>query len=283
LIDTAEHKYRSLEEDLKAIANQEKNILSRSEKCIEAINQSLIELKKLFLTHHVDDQEKEIFFFKKIKPKFVSQLIYYIKILKIESSRPIGSKKTLKKYFQKELSRLRFFYEDNKEFYQYFRTGSTYLDHNYFLRNGNKNHLYTEAYSFDLDPQFSTSHDHKVAMILAHEMLQNYLKLAIEEIDKPATTQTDIEAEKKKLSWTGSKTALIELLYAFHSTGVLNQSNTDVKQIATYFENVFNVDLGNYYRTFQEIRNRKSGRTKFLDLMREKLILRMDESDEGMG
>ena len=45
-----------------------------------------------------------------------------------------------------------------------------------------------------------------------------------------------------------------------------------------YFENVFNIDLGNPYHTYLEIRGR-GNRTQFLDELKEKLIRKMDEDD----
>jgi len=50
---------------------------------------------------------------------------------------------------------------------------------------------------------------------------------------------------------------MIELMYALQVSGVFHKSATDVKMIVTYFEKIFNVDLGNYYRTFRDIRGRK--------------------------
>jgi hypothetical protein len=71
-------------------------------------------------------------------------------------------------------------------------------------------------------------------------------------------------------------------MYALQSAGVFNNSTADIKQIASCFEWIFNVDLKNYYRTFLEIRSRKANRTAFLDLLKERLIKRMDEADEHM-
>jgi hypothetical protein len=56
-----------------------------------------------------------------------------------------------------------------------------------------------------------------------------------------------------------------------HVSGVFNKASADVKQIATHFENVFNVLLGNYYRTFQEIRIRKTGQVNFINELKEGL------------
>lgn len=85
-----------------------------------------------------------------------------------------------------------------------------------------------------------------------------------------------------KQSWTGSKVALIELVYALHSEGVFNNGASDLKDIVEYFETVFNIDLGQYRRVFLEIRARKSDRTKFLNTLNQVLIKRMDNTDESI-
>lgn len=42
-------------------------------------------------------------------------------------------------------------------------------------------------------------------------------------------------------------------------------------------ENAFNIDLGDFYHTYLEIQDRKINRTKFLDVLREGLIWKMDD------
>ena len=70
----------------------------------------------------------EIFFFKIIKPKFFSKLIYYRKVYNIEMMRPNGQDCVLKNYFINELNQLENFYNKNIDFYKYYRSGSTHLD-----------------------------------------------------------------------------------------------------------------------------------------------------------
>ena len=74
---------------------------------------------------------------------------------------------------------------------------------------------------------------------------------------------------------------LRELLYALQSAGLFNNSKIDRKQLANQLEHFFNIDLGNYYRVFQEMRIRKINRTTFLDQLKDRLIQRMDEADEN--
>ena len=127
---------------------------------------------------------------------------------------------------------------------------------------------------------FRTSHDHLISQILAYEMLHEYLLKQLESLEvKNNSTISQVDT-KLKLTWVESKTSLIELIYALNSQGVFGNINAEIKDIAAYFEMIFNVDLGDYYRTYHEIKGRKSGRTKFLDGMKENLIRRMDFADE---
>ena len=82
------------------------------------------------------------------------------------------------------------------------------------------------------------------------------------------------------LKWTASKTALTELIYALYCHRVFNNGNTDIKLIARTFEDAFNIELGDFYHTFMELKARKINRTKFLDSLSKVLIKKMDEEDE---
>lgn len=82
------------------------------------------------------------------------------------------------------------------------------------------------------------------------------------------------------MNWTGSKTSLVELIYALYHQSVFDNGNADVKRIMKSFEVAFNIDLGDFYHTFLEIKSRKINRTKFLDTLRDNLMQKMDERDE---
>ena len=88
------------------------------------------------------------------------------------------------------------------------------------------------------------------------------------------------KVSNNSLKWTASKTALTELIYALYSQSVFNNGNTDIKLIAKAFEDAFNIELGDFYHTFMELKARKMNRTKFLDNLCEALIKKMDEQDE---
>jgi hypothetical protein len=254
--------------------------IQRSESAINIIVNSIEKLKIIFEKEKNKSQEIEIDFFKNIKPKFTSKLIYYNAIFKIETKKPHGGERILKKYLNNELDKLKRYFDNNLDFYRYYRTGSNYLDTKYFTRGKFDIKMALDSFYFEADRTFSTSHDFKVAKIMAHDLIQVYLedKLLIMENREPK--EKSQVNPKLKQNWTGSKVALIELLYALHTEGVFNNGASDLKDIAEYFENIFNIDLGQYHRAFLEIRMRKSDQTKFLNALKEKLVKRMENTDD---
>jgi hypothetical protein len=93
-------------------------------------------------------------------------------------------------------------------------------------------------------------------------------------IENKDTTDKSQRKPNIKMTWTGSKVALIELMYALHTEGVFNNGAADLKDIAEYFEHIFEIDLGQYRRAFLEIRARKSDKTKFITALNDALLKR---------
>ena len=219
-------------------------------------------------------KNEEIHFFKHVKPVFVTRLIYYNSIYKIETKKSYGTK-PIRKYLNKELKKLKRFFDNNLEFYKYYRNNNSFLDEKFFVRGKHDIKLCLDTYYFQSDQSFSTTHDYKVAKIIANDLIQVYIEDQLYN-----KFQKDKSKAQKKLKWTGSKVALIELIYALHYQNVFDNGNNDIREVAQYFESAFGVDLGNFYQTYLELRNRKMNRTKFLDALRETLIKKMDELDE---
>lgn len=248
--------------------------IERVEAVIKLIIQSLADLKGFVLKNDFKNAEEEIHFFKYQKPVIVSKLIYYNAIYKIETQKPYGTK-SIRKYLTKELKKLKRFFDHNLDFYKYYRSNNSFLDESFFVRGKHDIKLWLDTYYFQSDQTFSTSHDYKVAKIIANDLIQVYIENQLY-----SKTQDNKSVATKKLNWTGSKTAMIELIYALNCQGVFDNGNSDIRLIAQYFEKTFNIELGNFYQTFLELRTRKINRTKFLDELRDGLIRKMDEQDE---
>lgn len=246
----------------------------RIEAVIHLILESLSDLKEHVLTNGFKNVEAEINFFKFQKPLIVSKLIYYNTIYKIETKKPYGTK-SIRKYLNLELKKLREYFDNNLEFYKYYRTNNTSLDEKLFVRGKHDIKLCLDTGYFQSDLTFSTTHDYKVAKIIANDLIQLYIEDQLYN-----KTQEYNPMISKKLNWTGSKVAMIELIYSLHYQGVFENGNADIRIIAKYFENAFEINLGNFYQTYLELRSRKMNPTKFLDMLRETLIKKMDEQFE---
>src|SRR5690554_152018 len=249
--------------------------MQRAKAVIDLIVDSLSELKEYVLKRGFKNTNEEIRFFKYQKPVIVAKLIYYNTIYKIETKKPYGTK-PIRKYLNKELKKLKRFFDNNLDFYKYYRSNNSFLDDKYFLRGQLDIQLCVDTGHFQSDMTFSTSHDYKVAKIIANDLIQVY----IEDQLYRNTEHEKLDKDLPRLNWTGSKASLIELIYALHYQRVFDNGNNDIREIARYFESAFGIDLGNFYQTYLELRNRKMNRTKFLDALREELIRRMDEQDE---
>jgi hypothetical protein len=277
----AESLLSELEHQLKLIHLETENPIQASEQAIKSSIAALEKLKVFSLKHKFENKKEEIEFFRDIKPKFTAQLIYYNEIYSIETFRPLGSKKTIRNYYKAECYKLKVFFKENTEFYRYYRTGNNYLDTTYFTRSKYDITLLLDSSYFLADQRFTTSHDYKVAQILANNDLKVFLEGQIEKLERKTLKSQQLSPHHKGPKWTGSKVELIELIYALHTEGVFNNGNSGLKEVVTLFESTFKIDLGQFNRVFLEIRNRKSDRTKFLNTLKNKLIIRMEDADEN--
>jgi hypothetical protein len=259
---------QKLKGQLEVIGLETSDPITMVSKSLLVIKVCLIELKEFVCGYQFSDETEEIVFFKEIKPIFMSQYYYHERILSIKLNEPIGDREDTLRYFYQELKTIQDFKNENCEFHKYCLTNSNHLDDKYFSREGYHNTNPNE------DERFSTGYDNTLALLLANQMLKDYLQLAIKKVS------SEFEDEKILLTWTGPKTYLIELVYALQSAETFNNGKADIKQIASAFENIFNISLGNYYRVFQEIQQRKKGKSYFLDQLKDKFIQRVNEFDQ---
>ncbi|MDD4426956.1 MAG: RteC domain-containing protein [Paludibacter sp.] len=270
---------KSLNFQLHKIDLEEADIIRKSQKSIHCVKKSLTQLKEFVLQHNFCSEKEEIRFFKEIKPEIFSQLIYYVKIFNIESHRPMGSYKIQKNYLQHELEKLTFFFNNHLEFYQYYRMNSTFLDDKYFVRGKEDVNLYHDSLMFYVDPDFSTSHDYVVAKIMANDRLEVYLKTELESLALKSANPNWGQLgniENNPLKWTDSKTALVELIYALYAAGSINKGQSEIRELAAFFEQSFDVRLTDIYRTYLEIKIRSTP-AKYLDTLKSALLRKMEE------
>lgn len=268
-----------LDNKLKTVHSENEEPIKYAEESIKILIVILERLKTFFISYKFENKSEEIEFFKLIKPQFVYKLIYYNEIYNIETNSPYGGEKVLRKFYNSELEKLKIYFEENLDFYKYYRTGNNYLDKKYFVRGQHDIRLTLDSFYFQADHRFTTSHDFKVAQIMANDLVQVFIETEIARIERRSVVALSNINAKNAYKWTGSRVALIELIYALHAEGVFNNGTSDLKDIAGFFESTFHVELGQFHRAFLEMRIRTE-RTKFLNSLRETLVKRMDEVDD---
>lgn len=269
-------------EEFRQVSNfKEVSSLSHLKDGIRLMENVFVRLKTFVLNYEFKNKEEEINFFKKSKPKLYSQLIFYREAYNIEVNRPQGGSTALQDYLRKELERIEGYYWKNKEFYHYYRSGNIYMDEIFFLRSSKPEiHLHLESFHLERDALFCTNCDYKVANILANDMLESYLMLELDKLENKDNEYAAPAFPKEKLTWTGSKADLIELIYALMETKVFNHGKASLKEVVCYFENVFNIELGtNPSRTFIELCIRKI-QTAFIDKLQNLLTNRMEKENK---
>lgn len=245
-------------------------------RAMEVLAPALLALNEQFDRTGFASAEDEIRFFKALRPQLLSKVIYYSSILQFETDSGNGGK-ARRSHARRELRQLRHFRETHIAFYRYYRSGATDLDRHYFLRGADGSRLVPDRWLMVNDVRSSPTYDFLAARLLAQDLLETYFDQVIAEAkyQRPVTLPN-----AATLRWTAPKVALVELLYALHAEGVFNDGKADLKAVAECFEKMFHVRLGHFNRIFVDLRARKTDRVRFLDLLRERLLKRMDDADE---
>lgn len=268
--------WAELKQKINDLKLEKKNTLEYAQYALAETDAAIRTLKSWVITHDFDCWESEITFFKHLKPKFIAKFIYYSKVISVLSGLPHSGNKLKKNIYETELESLRYFSLEQREFISYWRRNATYMDIKYFLR-----------YKYDLDvklaidihsydERFSTSHDHLISQILAHDEYEIFLSTQIAKLKESTPDQP---LPKSPFRWTASKVGLTELVFALHHTNCFNGGSTSLAETVKRFEEAFSIDLGNYHNTIAEIRSRKSNSTKFLKLLSDNLTAYIEKED----
>ncbi len=272
LLQNAEALWAHLQQISLDLDGQAGTDLDKAQRMLAETDTVLQTLKQWVVTHSFSCWADEIFFFKTIKPRFVANFICNARIVNMLSALPAGGYRLRRKTYEKELLPLQEFAAVHRDFISYFRKGAAYMDKNYFLRFRYDLNFSLPENFHSHDERFSTSHDHLVACILANDQYEQFLRQRLSDLKLSSGRSPDTVA----LSWTGSKTALTELVFALHQSRTLNSGTADLSQTIRWFEQHFNISLGNYHKTMAEINLRKSHRTKFLQHLTESLHTYLD-------
>lgn len=269
--------FQELERDFVSLKSSEANTILGCQKIICFLEKKLKKLNKWLKKHSFECEKNEIYFFKELKPSLISKILFYQNVLKIESTLPSG-KKAKRKHYIRAINKLTEVAREDRDFYEYYRSRATYNDHKYFVRRPYKDIFRDDPMQLYFDSKISTSHEYQVAKLISSDMLVNYLERKIDEINQK--TGAANFRDSLNYTWSGTKIDLVELIYALKHARLINNGNTDVKELATHLGKIFNIELeDNIYRIYQDIKLRKTVRTKFLNKLADNLNNKLNEED----
>ncbi|OQP48912.1 RteC domain-containing protein [Niastella populi] len=254
---------------------RESDLPARVEKCISICEEGLQQLRQWVMEHPFPGRDCEIYFFKQVKPVIMARYIYYQKIYRLHIGYFNGSGLLAKERLEQELKDITRYFSDNADFYTYYRMGYTHHDEMYFVRGAYDWKICPGVNNFDA--VFSTSCDGKLAELMAYELLLKYIDERLNpavKLTEPAPlcgTTASRPAVSSTLTCTASITDIVELGYALYATGFFNNGKASIKDIMHLLSATLNVNLGKYYDTSIQLRERKNP-TQFLDGLKASLI-----------
>jgi len=270
-----------MEEKLRLLDEHNENFQDRNIAAINLCVSTYNELREFVLKKGLNTQADEIYFFKVVKPHVYGKLLYHLEVYYIEAKRPVVNLSIQQEYFAGIQKKIHAFFDEHREFYSYYRSGSSLFDNHFFVRGQTDAFLAAINTRVITYPEFNTSHDYVLSKIKAFEMVLQYIDHEIKNLIRIGAETDKIQKVgiETVLFWTENKVSLIELIYALHSSKAINKGKFDIKNLSTIFEKIFHIELGDIYRSFTEMRLRKKERTKFLDFLRDRLLNKMDEDD----
>jgi hypothetical protein len=138
--------------------------LQQIEECFVICNSAILMLCKGIKKKGFTCAEQEILFFKSVKPRFVSLQRYYVLLYNHIMFLPEDHQERFK-YLERSLQKLERMLAEHDEFYSYFQSGLSHLDHEYFTR---------PEHSLE-----STPGEILISEIIAHYEMADYIKKEI--------------------------------------------------------------------------------------------------------
>lgn len=264
----------SFQNKLKKVQSENSGLSQCAFKSIQLCRNSLLKLRKEVVSKGFSDTQEEIHFFKSIKQVPLVPLIYYSEIQNFLCYSNENSLISKQKIIRKHLNTYDDFYLRNLDFGQYVEMSSTHFDDYYYTRKSVNSLPVASSRYYLQDTEFNTPRDFLLAQFKAYGLMITFLRKRQLQLDKE---QGDFKLKGHfDLKCTTSKIDIVELIYALSASKAVIG---DIKELVRAFETILNIELGDFYRTFVDIRSRNNDPSKFLDALKIALLRRIEELD----
>jgi len=265
----------NLDKEIANIGSSNQNDFEKNEQHKMVLLRFYKELHSFAQAYSFKSEQEEIYYFKHLKPQILSELLYCHKVTKMIKFSQIQCHEIRQKHLNGELKKVSDFYESHIDFISYMNSEQTFSDELLFLR---KNVNVSAVPSYILlreDVSHITNGGHLVVKLLLNRKLHKFIQNKLSSYSEGENSKTI----KSDFLWTAPKSALIEVIYALYYKGVINNGSTEIKQLVRGFESFFNIELGDPYRHFVNIKQRKKAPATFLESLTDSLIRHMNEQD----
>ncbi len=270
----------ALEQELQTISDKDISPIEKAEQSMAACSDCLKRLKALVASHSFDQEDKEIRFFKQIKPRIVAKLLYFKHIRKMERKTRHLDQDCRLQYYRKKLSKIQRFQKRNEEFIEYYESNKTHKDSLLFKRCSLEETDISEPELLEYDNAFYSTHGYMAAKVIAKEDLAQYISIRIGEISRSAAHIFGA-GDHVPFQWTDTQIAFAELSLALVNSGSINLGKVELNEFTDYLGKVFNIEIENIYLKYIDIKRRKGDRTKYMTHLKNNLNTKIDKDLEN--
>lgn len=263
-----------LKNDLGMLKLDGENKLIQFESAFHLVDRTMDRIKLFMDKYEFVSEEEEIEFFKYRMTYLLKESVYFSELFNMESIKPAGPEKEIRRFYEKELLSVQEFLQNNQNLYNYLLMKKENQDRVFFLRSAQAPVYKPNLFWHTLDTRYCTVYTLYCARIMGTLALAEYIHNQLLMISNAKESKQ--EDKFPPLYWTGKKADLVELVYALKTSNAVNHGNTSVAELMNAIGEIFGKELQDYYRTFLEIKSRKKNRTVFLDHCRENLETYMD-------
>jgi hypothetical protein len=277
ILNYSKESYRELQRELAMLNLELENPLIQIDSACKLVDDAMSELKDYLIQYKFQSDEEEIEFYKDYMTEFLKDAVFYTEVFNLESIKKVGTKKSLRQYYEQELRSIQNYLDSHQTLYNYLLLENTDKDRTYFLRSSEAPVYKPSLFRHTLDTRFCPVFTLYFGRIKGVLEISKHIYAQLRKLNGNLTLGHS--AKRPQLNWTGKKVDLVELVYALKVSGVINHGRAEIREISRVFETLFGMNFQDIYRTYTEISIRKKSRTAFLDFLTERLEDHLEQGE----
>lgn len=265
--------FSELENELAELRQQIVDDFEFSSSAMQLTEDYLAIIEEKLKAHIFSSKEDEIIYFKTYFPKIFKLYYLHKSIAMIEKEKYLTcfTKSEELLFYTKCIQRINNIYDDELLLLNESKALSNKKKKRLFLRKHyrwRRNNLSCALNENYITNSISIAIGKRESIPEVIQYIEHKISVLNEFIHQKDNSKKD---KKYNLRWTSSKVLLVELIYALYLSKTINDGRIELQELVEFFEDIFNIDLHNHNNVIQNIKARKSNKTKFIDLLRDQL------------